>query len=161
MFFLYKPWKHTSEVELRVSPHIHNLDNRWPWVINIAPRQNYSGTHWIEGWVGPKTSIDFWRTKKILLFPGFQSQAAQSVAYLLHRLRYLGCWMTRIMKWKQWKEADGTQTTITFRFHVDGWSKTTGFETSLKPRHWSQIARQLISSHEDFLGYILSVKFYL
>ena len=31
-----------------------------------------TGTHWIEGWVGPREGLDILKTEKCLLLPGFK-----------------------------------------------------------------------------------------
>jgi hypothetical protein len=36
---------------------------------HFTPEERTSGTHWIGGWVGPRTSLDDVETRKILLVP--------------------------------------------------------------------------------------------
>jgi hypothetical protein len=43
----------------------------------FAPREIASGTHWIGGWVGPRTDLDM-EKKKILSLPGLELQPVAS-----------------------------------------------------------------------------------
>jgi hypothetical protein len=49
-----------------------------------------TGTHWIGGWVGPRTSLDDMERRKILLLPGLKLPPLSHPAHsqLLYRLRY-------------------------------------------------------------------------
>jgi hypothetical protein len=38
-----------------------------------------TGTHWIEGWVGPHEGLDVLKTEKWLLLPGFKFGTFQVV----------------------------------------------------------------------------------
>jgi hypothetical protein len=40
----------------------------------FTPRENDPGTHWIEGWVGPRASPDAWEKRKIRPRPGIEPQ---------------------------------------------------------------------------------------
>jgi hypothetical protein len=56
-------------------------------------RDSFTFTHWIGGWVGPRTGLDGVEKTKISSLPGLElrplGRAARS--QLLYRLSYLGC----------------------------------------------------------------------
>jgi hypothetical protein len=64
------------------------------------------GTHWIGGWVGPRTSLDDVVSRKFLTLPGLE---LRHFGRQLHRLRYPGCstlvvysqlcWLTYLRSW--------------------------------------------------------------
>jgi len=49
----------------RIAPRILNLATRWMWVVSFTPRERTLDTHWIWGWVGPRTGLDTVSKRKI------------------------------------------------------------------------------------------------
>jgi hypothetical protein len=51
---------------------------RWRWVVGFTPRPLYSSgekassTHWIGGWVGPRTGLDAMGKRKIVSLQGIE-----------------------------------------------------------------------------------------
>jgi hypothetical protein len=56
-----------------------NLGARWGWVVIATPRPIYPreipGTHFIGGWVGPRTGLDGWEKSRPP--PGFNPRTVQ------------------------------------------------------------------------------------
>jgi hypothetical protein len=53
-----------------IAPRILDLDTRWRSVVSFTPRPLYpqgkaTGTHWIGGWMGPRTGLDAVANRKI------------------------------------------------------------------------------------------------
>jgi hypothetical protein len=67
----YTPWRHMGGEEVWLLL-ILNLSTRWGWVVSVTPQSRFTpgertpGTHWIEGWVGPRTGLDAGARRKIL-----------------------------------------------------------------------------------------------
>jgi hypothetical protein len=60
-----------------IAPRILDLGNRWRLVVNFTPRSLYPrkithGTHWIGGWVDPRTVLDTAVKKKFPAPPGIE-----------------------------------------------------------------------------------------
>jgi hypothetical protein len=55
-----------------IDPRILDLGTNWRWV--VAPRLGRfaPGTHWIGGWVGPRTCLDDVKRRKMLSLPGLE-----------------------------------------------------------------------------------------
>jgi hypothetical protein len=69
----------------------------WWWVVSFTPRplypgQSAPGTHWIEGWVGPRACLDDAKKRKFLTLPGLELRPLGRPARResLYRLRYPG-----------------------------------------------------------------------
>jgi hypothetical protein len=49
---------------------------KWLWLAAspsfFAPRKRSASIRWIEGWVGPRTSLDNLKKRKLLTLPGFE-----------------------------------------------------------------------------------------
>jgi len=46
-----------------IAPYILDVSTRWRWMVSFTPRPLYPrervpGTHWIGGWVDPRTVLD-------------------------------------------------------------------------------------------------------
>jgi hypothetical protein len=74
-----------------------DLGTSWRWVLSFTPRPLYdrkksAGTHWIGGWVGPRTGLDYVEKRKILSVPGLRLRplGVSSRSQSLYRLRCLG-----------------------------------------------------------------------
>jgi hypothetical protein len=71
----------TKGVEIEVISFL-NLDARWGWVVIATPPPLHPlerpGTHYIEGWVGPRAGLIGLR-KISLLPPGFDPRTAQPI----------------------------------------------------------------------------------
>jgi hypothetical protein len=54
------------------------------------------GTHWIEGWLGPRTGLDDVEKRKFLTLPGLKLRhlGCPALSQSLYRLRYPGSSMT-------------------------------------------------------------------
>jgi hypothetical protein len=67
----YMPWRHMGGKGGIARTHF-NLGTRWGWVVSVTPQPRFTpgektpGTHWIGGWVGPRTSLDAGARRKIL-----------------------------------------------------------------------------------------------
>jgi hypothetical protein len=59
----------------------------------LYPRGKSHGTHWIGGWVGPRTGLDDVEKRKFLTLPGFEIRTRRRPArsQSLYGLRYPGC----------------------------------------------------------------------
>jgi hypothetical protein len=75
----------------------YDLGTRWKWVVSFTPRpfhprRKSAGTHWIGGWVGPKTGLDDVEKSEISPLPGLElrtlGRPARSLS--LYRLSYFG-----------------------------------------------------------------------
>jgi hypothetical protein len=55
----FMPWR-------RMGKRILDFDTSWRWVVSFMPWHLYPGIHWIGGWVGPRTSMNDVKRKKIL-----------------------------------------------------------------------------------------------
>jgi hypothetical protein len=83
--------------EWRYSSTILDLGTRWRYVVSFTPRPLYPreitpGTHWTEGWVGPRTGLNDVEGRKILPPPGLEFRPLGRPAGIqsLYRLRYPG-----------------------------------------------------------------------
>jgi hypothetical protein len=52
-----------------IDPRILDLRKSWGWLVNFTPqplypRGNWFHTHWIKGWVGPRTGLDHVEIRK-------------------------------------------------------------------------------------------------
>jgi hypothetical protein len=63
------------------------------WPGRLTPAERAAGTHWIGGWVGPRTGIEGMEKRKFLLLPGleFRLLGCPTRSQSLYRLRYPGC----------------------------------------------------------------------
>jgi hypothetical protein len=75
-----------------------DLGTSWTWVVSFTPRQLYPGerapgTHWIGGWVGPRTSLDDAEKRKFMTLSGLELRVlgrlarSQSLYRLLQQQR--------------------------------------------------------------------------
>jgi hypothetical protein len=80
---------------------IPDLSTNWRWVISFTPlplypRERPSSTHWIGGWVSPKTGLDDVERRKIMLLARLElrplGHPARSPS--LYRLHYPGSLVT-------------------------------------------------------------------
>jgi hypothetical protein len=61
-----------------IDPRSLNLATSWRWVVSFMSRPLYPRgpppptTHWIGGWVGPRTGLDGMEKKKFLSLPGLE-----------------------------------------------------------------------------------------
>jgi hypothetical protein len=65
------------------------LGTSWRWVVSFTPWERAPGTHWIGGWVGPRTGVDEMERRKILPLLGLALQplghpARSQSLYWLH-----------------------------------------------------------------------------
>jgi hypothetical protein len=58
----------TREINYGISKNNYHLQRF------LTPRERAPGTHWIGGWVGPRTSLDIVEKRNILPLPGMQHQ---------------------------------------------------------------------------------------
>jgi hypothetical protein len=76
-----------------IAPRILNLGTRWRWVVSLThrplyPEERTPGTHWVGGWVGPRTGQDA-VVKKIILSPRQElNPGRRARSQALYRLRY-------------------------------------------------------------------------
>jgi hypothetical protein len=61
----------------------------------FTPRETNHGTHWIGGWVGPRTGLDDIDRSKILPLPGLELQplGLPARSQSLYQLHYPGCFI--------------------------------------------------------------------
>jgi hypothetical protein len=60
-----------------IDPRVLDLGISWRWDVSFTPRQPYPwecapSTHWIEGWVDPRSGLDGAEKWKILTLPGLE-----------------------------------------------------------------------------------------
>jgi hypothetical protein len=60
-----------------IDPRILDLGTSWRLVVSFIPRPPYPresapGTHWIGGWVGPRTALDDVKKRKFLTLSGLE-----------------------------------------------------------------------------------------
>jgi hypothetical protein len=71
--------------EWRYSSTVLDLDTIWKWVVSFTPqslypRRNCPGTHWIGGYMGPRSGLTLWIRKKSLAPTGDRIPAVQPIA---------------------------------------------------------------------------------
>jgi hypothetical protein len=59
------------------------------WPARFTPREIAPGSHWIEGWVGPRTGLDV-EKRKLLTLPGLEFRPPRPYSQSLYRLHYPG-----------------------------------------------------------------------
>jgi hypothetical protein len=69
----------------RIDPHFLDLGTCWRWVVSFTPVPLYPGesapgTHWIRGWVGPRTGLDDVEKRKFLTLPGLGTPTPRSLS---------------------------------------------------------------------------------
>jgi hypothetical protein len=60
-----------------IDPCFLELGTSWRWVVSFTPqplypRERATGTHWIGGWVGPRTGLDDMEKRKFLILLGLE-----------------------------------------------------------------------------------------
>jgi hypothetical protein len=63
-----------------------DLGTSWMFVVSFTPPPLYPGTHWIGGWVGPRTGLEHVEKRKFLTLPGLELRSLRRPArsYLLY-----------------------------------------------------------------------------
>jgi hypothetical protein len=68
------PWRRMGEW-MYIDPHFLDLGTSWEWSVScpgrFTPRERAPGTHWIGGWVDPRTVLDM-EKRKFLALPGLE-----------------------------------------------------------------------------------------
>jgi hypothetical protein len=107
------PWRRIGGVEVLLDSFF-DLGTRWRWVVSFTPRPLYHhgkapDTHWIGGWVGPRSSLDTCRREKFpstagIRTPIIRSSSPQSVA-IPTELSLLFSLYVSILKMKNWNNS--------------------------------------------------------
>jgi hypothetical protein len=76
-----------------IDPHFLNLGTSWRAASHpgrFTPRQRAPGTHWIGGWVDPRSGLDAVEKRKFLFLSGLELRpfGRPAGSQSLYRLRY-------------------------------------------------------------------------
>jgi hypothetical protein len=62
--------------------HFLDLGTSWRWVVSFTPGERAPGTHWIGGWVDPRSSLHDVEKRKFLTLSGLELV----VHYIVHTI---------------------------------------------------------------------------
>jgi hypothetical protein len=79
-------------IPLSYGVEVHSSTISYP---RLSSPERAPGTHWTEGWVGPRGGLDVAATRKTPFVAGNQTPAIEPVAYSLQWLRYPGTYRNK------------------------------------------------------------------
>jgi hypothetical protein len=125
-----------KEVQLLL---ILNLGTRWGWVVSVTPWPRFTpgkrtpGTHWIEGWVGPRAGLDAGVRRKILCL-------CRGSKFLVERYLKTELFKTTQSDYSHQLGCPAPAKSVIWKFVKQ--SRQTGNANILKCIHWSTVVTE-------------------